>query len=161
CHDGCGVGQQACREGYWQPCVVPAASRPCSSICGSGTETCTDGAWQPCSAPLPGPPTLQATVRNIHVGQPDFKQDCCTGGVDPGIVGPTLGPDGTPVYAGDPVTGTLTTHGPADFQSWYHDVPGVNLSAPLALPFQPLAGQPGINAFDSEVFFPIDGQLFG
>jgi fibro-slime domain-containing protein len=100
-------------------------------------------------------------VRNIHLGQPDFLQKCCTGGVDPGIVGPTLGADGTPVYGGDPVTGTLTTHGQTDFHSWYHDVPGVNLTAPLTLPFQPVAGQPGVNAFDAEAFFPIDGQLFG
>jgi fibro-slime domain-containing protein len=159
CNDACGVGQQVCKDGYWQLCVVPTATRPCSSVCGPGTEACTDGTWQACTAPLPGPPTLQATVRNIHVGQPDFKQSCCTGGVDPGIVGPTLGADGTPVYANP--GGTLTTHGQADFASWYHDVPGVSLSAPLSLPFQPVVGQAGVNAFDNEAFFPIDGQLFG
>jgi fibro-slime domain-containing protein len=98
-------------------------------------------------------------VRNIHVGQPDFLQSCCTGGVDHAIVGPTLGADGTPVYGSSPTT--LTTHGQADFQSWYHDVPSVSVSAPLTLPFQTVAGQPGVNAFDDEAFFPIDGQLFG
>ena len=189
CSNTCGVGQQVCRFGYWQPCAVPVASRPCSNTCGAGTESCVDDAWQacavpvatrPCSsvcgmgmetcaddawgacdAPLPAPPTLTATVRNIHLGQPDFHQSCCVGGVDPGIVALALGADGTPVYAGNPVTGTLTTHGQADFQSWYHDVPGVDLSTTVTLPFVPEPAQPGIDTFDNEAFFPIDNQLFG
>jgi fibro-slime domain-containing protein len=189
CSDTCGAGQQVCRFGYWQPCdvpvatrscsntcgagtercvddawqacAVPVATRPCSSVCGQGTERCTDDAWGACDAPLPAPPTLTATVRNIHLGQPDFWQTCCMGGVDPGIVATTLGSDGTPVYAGNPVTGTLTTHGQADFQSWYHDVSGVDLSTTVTLPLMPDADQAGIDTFDNEAFFPIDGQLFG
>jgi len=189
CHDLCGEGTQVCQFGYWQPCVVPAATRACSnscgagtqscvddawlacsvpvatracsSLCGAGKETCTDDTWQPCDAALPGPPTLNATVRNVLLGQPDFLKSCCTGGQDPGIVAAALGADGTPVYAGNPSTGTLTTHGAADFQVWYHDVPGINLRAPLPLALLPQASQSGINVFDDEAFFPIDGQLFG
>jgi fibro-slime domain-containing protein len=130
-------------------------------VCGSGTETCTDDAWGPCNAPLPGPPTLQATVRNVYVGQPDFRVACCNGGVDPGIVATTLGADNEPVYAGNPTTGTLTTTGASDFYEWYHDVPGDNLSTTISLVFVPVPGQPGINQYDNEEFFPIDNQLFG
>ena len=161
CANTCGAGVESCVDQTWLPCVVPAATRSCSSVCGPGTETCADDAWGPCDAPVPVPPTLQATVRNIHLGQPDFLQACCTGGVDPGIVASTLGADGTPVYAGNPTTGTLTTHGAADFQSWYHDLPGVDLSTTITLPFVPEAGQSGVNTFDNEAFFPIDNQLFG
>jgi fibro-slime domain-containing protein len=93
------------------------------------------------------------------MGEPDFQESCCSGGLDPGIVAAVLGADGTPVYAGNPVTGTLTTHGAADFEPWYHDVPGTNLSGPLSLPFT--QQQPGVNVFENEAFFPIDNQLLG
>ena len=189
CSDNCGQGQQVCEDGFWQPCEVPAASRACanacgpgeqqcvndqwlpcsvpvatrscSSICGAGTETCTEDAWGPCNAPAPGPPTLQATVRNIYLGQPDFREACCSGSPDPGIVETTLGSDGEPVYAGNPITGTLTTTGASNFMKWYHDAPGENLSTTISLVFVPAPGQPGINQYDNESFFPIDGQLFG
>jgi fibro-slime domain-containing protein len=187
CQDICGDGEQVCENGYWQPCVVPVATRPCtntcgpgtqqcidgawltcsvpvaerpcSSICGPGKETCADDAWGPCDAPQPGPPTLSATVRDFHVGQPDFVPMCCMGRVDLGIAAATLGADGTPVYTGNPTT--PTTHGAKDFYAWYHDVPGVNVSTTVSLPFSPEQDYPGTNAFDDERFYPIDGQLFG
>jgi fibro-slime domain-containing protein len=81
--------------------------------------------------------------------------------LDPGIVASQLGADGTPVYAGDPMNGTLTTHSAADFTVWYHDVPGVNLSTTLMLPLMPDQSQAGTNTFDNQAFFPVDGQLFG
>ncbi len=162
CHDACGTGEQVCQYGYWQRCVVPDATRPCSGVCGAGTETCTDDTWGACDAPLPIPPTLHATVRNIHAGQPDFFQTCCTsGGFDQGIVAAELGSDGTPVYAGDPDKGTLTTHGAAAFNAWFHDVPGVDLSTTIDLPFVAAAVPSGPDVFDDEAFFPIDDQLFG
>jgi fibro-slime domain-containing protein len=161
CSDTCGAGTQSCVDDDWLTCQVPVATRACSSVCGSGTETCSNDAWSACDAALPGPPTLAATVRNVKLGQPDFLQSCCTGGVDPGIVAAVLGADGTPVYAGNSITGTLTTHGAADFAQWYHDVPGINVSGPLPLLLTPEASQPGINVFDDQAFFPIDDQLLG
>jgi fibro-slime domain-containing protein len=161
CSNNCGPGTQTCTDDTWGPCAVPVATRACSSVCGAGTETCKNDAWGPCNAPPPGPPTLTATVRNFHLDQPDFLSSCCSGMLDPGIVSSQLGADGTPVYAGDPANGTITTHGAADFQVWYHDVSGVNLSTTLTLPLMPDASQDGTNTFDNEAFFPIDGQLFG
>ena len=161
CHDTCGQGEEVCQGGYWQACSVPDATRPCSSVCGAGVETCTDDAWGTCDAPLPIVPTLHATVRNIGPGQPDFLQTCCSPGGDDTIVADELGADGTPVYTGDPDHGTPTTHGAADFQSWYHDVPGVNLTTTFDLPFVAPALPPGPNVFDDEALFPVDGQLFG
>jgi fibro-slime domain-containing protein len=59
------------------------------------------------------------------------------------------------------VKGTPTTHGAAAFFDWYHDVPGENLSTTIPLVFQPDASHAGDYRFDDEMFFPIDGQLFG
>jgi fibro-slime domain-containing protein len=60
---------------------------------------------------------------------------------DPGIVTAQLGTDGTPVYAGNPTTGTLTTHGngqansaATNFAAWYHDTPGVNINVQWPVP---------------------------
>jgi fibro-slime domain-containing protein len=159
CSDTCGPGTQQCVDGAWLTCAVPVAQRPCSSICGPGKETCSDDAWGPCDAAQPAPPVLSAKIRDFHVGQPDFRPMCCMGQVDTGIVAKKLGADGTPVYAGAPTT--PTTHGAMDFQAWYHDLPGVNVTTMLSLPFAPEQGWPGTNIFDKEAFFPIDGQLFG
>jgi len=92
-------------------------------------------------------------------------------GADPGIVTATLGTDQTPVYAG-PAQGTLTTTGPENFATWFHDTAGVNLGQDLTLQFLPDPAKPGDpNAYyyDSSTmgcgaatcpgFFPIDGQL--
>jgi fibro-slime domain-containing protein len=95
---------------------------------------------------------------------------------DPGIVAMQLGSDGTPTYAGDPTTGTLTTFGTgatgsaaAEFQNWYHDVPGTNIHVTYPLPI--VQNTDGSIGYDSEVqgalyvatdptqgrgFFPID-----
>lgn len=90
---------------------------------------------------------------------------------DPGMVQEVLGADKTPVYAG-PATGTVTTTGPENFATWFHDTPGVNQSQSLTLQFLPDPAKPNDpNAYyyDSSVmgcgaatcpgFFPIDGQL--
>jgi fibro-slime domain-containing protein len=90
---------------------------------------------------------------------------------DPGMVQATLGADGTPTYAG-PAQGTVTTTGPQNFQTWFHDTPKVNMGENLTLQFQPDPAKPNDpNAyyFDSSSmgcgsarcagFFPIDNQL--
>jgi fibro-slime domain-containing protein len=95
---------------------------------------------------------------------------------DHAIVATQLGSDGTPVYAGDPTKGTLTTYGngqpggaAAEFQSWYHDVAGTNLHVDYPLPI--VQNADGSYEYDSEQqgalydssdptqgrgFFPID-----
>jgi fibro-slime domain-containing protein len=94
---------------------------------------------------------------------PDFENAM---GDDRGIVQMMLGSDGKPVYA--PTDGgTRTTHGAADFNQWYNDVPGMNVdvSYPMTLTRQ----DGGLYGFDSRVsgvalsatqptleFFPID-----
>jgi len=92
-------------------------------------------------------------------------------GPDPGLVAATLGADQTPVYAG-PATGTVTTTGPENFATWFHDTAGVNLGQTLTLQFLPdpsKTGDPNAYYYDSSTmgcgaatcpgFFPIDGQL--
>ena len=94
-------------------------------------------------------------------------------GPDPGLVATTLGADQTPVYAG-PAEGTVTTTGPENFATWFHDTAGVNMGQTLTLQFLPDPSKPGDpNAYyyDSSTmgcaaatcpgFFPIDGQLLG
>jgi fibro-slime domain-containing protein len=100
-----------------------------------------------------GVAVLTGRIRDFSTSHPDFEKFIDD---DPGIVAPDLGADGAPVY-GDHAT-TLTTTGKADFDQWYHDVPGVNLGADWTLP---LSGDLGAFSFDSEDFFPIDGQLLG
>ncbi len=95
---------------------------------------------------------------------------------DHAIVADTLGADGTPVYAGDPTKGTLTTYGngqpggaATEFASWYHDVSGTNIHVEYPLPI--VQNADGSYEYDSQQqgalydpsdptqgrgFFPID-----
>lgn len=94
-----------------------------------GAETLTlldaagagDGGGGPCNTILVG------TLRDFHSDHPDFERDVV--GEDPGIVEPTLGADGRPVYAGG-TTGTTT--GAAAFDEWFRDTDGVNVALPIA-----------------------------
>lgn len=130
----------------------------CESVCGVGVQLCVQGQWGPCSASPPEDVIpLSATVRDFRVDHPDFEE--ATIGLDPGIVEAQLGADGKPVYAGDPTTPTTT--GEANFDQWYRDVEGVNLSAPYAIDLVSNGADPPVYRFDREGFFPIDGQLFG
>ena len=56
---------------------------------------------------------------------------------------------------------TPTTTGAADFDEWYHDVPGVNLRTMIDLPLMASATEPDFYVYDNLFFFPIDNQLFG
>ncbi len=97
--------------------------------------------------------TLVATVRDFSQSHPDFEYVIA---VDPGIVQSMLGGDGKPVYAGG-TSGTTT--GQANFDQWYRDVAGVNLSIPIEIA---LADQgDGTYVYDDPAFFPIDGQGLG
>ena len=99
-------------------------------------------------------PILKATVRDFKIEHPDFEY---TTGNDPGLVTNELGPDGKPVYAGNPTTPTTT--GKANFDQWYNDVAGVNMAIPVDIPLMAAGG--GTYTYDNSAFFPIDDQGFG
>ena len=74
-----------------------------------------------------------------------------------GLVKPLLGPDQKPVYA--PAGATVATTGPAEFDQWYRDVPGVNLRFDdVVLPLVEDILRPGTFVYDNQEFFPIDGR---
>ena len=117
---------------------------------------------------------LYGVVRDFKMGtqpggHPDFNspppQD------DRGIVTNTLGADGKPVYARTSGT-TPTTSGQANFNQWYNDVPGVNMTYLLGLHFvaNPAVGTNGVTFAASigngggvtdSSYFPLDGQGWG
>jgi fibro-slime domain-containing protein len=81
---------------------------------------------------------------------------------DKGIVGATLGTDFKPVYAANPTTGSPSTTGKTNFDQWFRDTEGVNMTAEYQMQFVDPDGD-GKFIFDNEgkPFFPIDGQLLG
>ena len=137
-----------------EPCPEPDATRACYSVCGQGLETCTGGYWKGCTAPRPKDAILTGRLRDFHSSHPDMESAL---GDDPGIVAVDLGPDGKPVYAGNPTT--ATTHGKAAFDQWFRDAPGTNLGVPFVLPLERGGGSEFYYADSS--FFPLDDQLFG
>jgi fibro-slime domain-containing protein len=129
----------------------------------------TGFAAAPASAATPpgsGPATitLQGTVRDFinqnnppptgsgALYNPDFENVIAD---DPGIVQAALGADGTPVYAHDDA-GTATTHGPTDFNMWYHDTPNYNVAVPVAITLAQTAPGATTYSYDNQAFFPID-----
>jgi fibro-slime domain-containing protein len=112
------------------------------------------------------PGTLHAVVRdfrfydaNDSTTVPDFENPPygidANGNPSPGYQGPwddhaivasTLGADGKPVYA-NPGGTTLTTHGQADFDKWYRDVPGTNIH--VDWPVTLVANADGSYGYDS------------
>ena len=156
---GCGRSD-VYRPKVVSPCAALGTSRPCQTICGMGIETCVGGFSNNCTAPRPfAPPAtidLEGTIRDFREAHPDFEK---AAGDDRGLVQGKLGADGEPAYAH---TGsTLTVSSPASFAQWYHDVPGVNLSSPLALTLNRTSQTPLVYSFADGDFFPIDGRLFG
>jgi fibro-slime domain-containing protein len=126
---------------------------------GGGASGGSSGGGDDGSALPPG--TVHATVRDFRfydagdpATDPDFENPPYgigpDGGASPGyqgdwddrvIVGPALGSDDKPVYAGDPTAGTLTTHGKGqlgdaakEFAAWYNDLPGTNITIDYSLP---------------------------
>ena len=131
--------------------------------------------------PTATPPVAEAVAGANYLSSPDFEvanaalHPATARGkrfvADPGIVQAMLGADGAPVYAG-PADGTLTTTGPDNFNTWFHDVPNVNLGQNFTLQFARDPAKPtDPNAYyyDSSTmgcgqstcpgFFPIDDQL--
>lgn len=100
---------------------------------------------------------LTGTVRDFSSSHADFEGAI---GAETGIVASTLGADGKPVYAGG--SGTSTTSGAANFNQWYNNVAGVNLSASHTITLDnTVTSDPDVYSFSDSSFFPIDGQLLG
>jgi len=158
CEDACGTGTRRCENGSLGECIVAPVLRECRSACGSGTESCEGGQWGLCTAPRPLPPVLEAVIRDFSEAHPDFQE----GRVDRdrAIVEQWLGDDGKPVYAAG-LYGSSTTTGPDNFDQWFRDVEGINLSRPLELPLTVSAEDERLFVFDGIPFFPIDGELLG
>lgn len=101
--------------------------------------------------------TLNATIRDFQESHPDFQLDLAD---DRDYVSSTLGGDGKPVYIGG--AGTATTSGAANYNQWYNDVAGVNLTKSIDLVLSNGVVNPGgVYTFSAPEFFPIDGELFG
>lgn len=137
-------------------------------------------AWWP-NSPAPIAETVNGVAYKVS---PDFEIVTHAGAAklynvdDKAIVGPMLGPDQTPVYAG-PANGTPTTTGPDNFHTWFHNTDGVNVGQELDLQFvkdptktnDPNAYTFSSGAFGSACsttdatycagFYPIDGKLLG
>jgi fibro-slime domain-containing protein len=159
CSNACGTGEQICRDGTWGACSVPVVRRSCSTICGSGTQVCQTGVWTDCDAPRPGRPKLLTTLRDFHSTHPDMESPGLGDRSELGLVKPLLGEDDTPVYARPGGTGTVT--GPETFAQWYHDVPGVNVTVPYEIPLQASSSRADIYEFNGVDFFPLDARGFG
>jgi fibro-slime domain-containing protein len=100
---------------------------------------------------------LRAVVRDFRSGEkdgqprhPDFEAPKVA--ADPGIVTSMLGADQKPVYAGG-TTGTTTTK--ENFDQWYRDVPGVNITFEKTIPLTADASRPGVWVYDSDAFYPL------
>jgi fibro-slime domain-containing protein len=132
---------------------IPVPPPPDAGLGGSDPTSSVSGVGGGCEVP-PGVNQLTGTIRDFSDTHPDFEKFSDD---DPGVVASTLGDDGTPVYE-NPTGTTLTTTGKANFDQWFHDVPGVNMSQPLTVPLMPFIG--GLS-YDDDAFFPIDDQLLG
>ncbi|HPF41176.1 MAG TPA: fibro-slime domain-containing protein [Phycisphaerae bacterium] len=101
--------------------------------------------------------TLNATIRDFRESHPDFQLDLAD---DHDYVDSTLGGDKKPVYIGG--AGTATTSGAANYNQWYNDTPGVNMTTTRDLTLSNgMANPGGVYTFSAPSFFPIDGELFG
>jgi len=76
-------------------------------------------------------------------------------GDDRGMVETDLGSDLKPVYA-HAGGSTATTHGKTQFDWWYRDTPGKNMPYDYAITLTMGAG--GVQTFNDQEFFPLDGR---
>jgi fibro-slime domain-containing protein len=118
---------------------------------GSASEGSADG----CA------PNLTGRLRDF-VNQPGFTPASALDddfenitGDDRGIVATDLGSDLKPVYA-NASGSTKTTHGKTKFDLWYRDTPGINIPVPFTINLTPSPN--GVQSFDDQEFFPLDGQ---
>lgn len=188
CGNGAVEGIEQCDDGNTRPYdgCDPQCHRepacgvgPCTATCGDGvrfpSEMCDDGNTRSndgCSATCaiePGyqcmdavgmePASLDLPIiyrdfrgNDLPMGHIDFENVIAD---DRGIVTSMLAADGRPVYA-HPGGSSSTTHGQGPYDQWYHDAAGVNVSVIDTLTLTRTA--PGIYAFDTDNFFPLDAR---
>ncbi len=119
------------------------------------TPWCTIEPGYTCTLAQPEALTLPIVLRDFRSTHPDFE---AYSGDDLTIVLPDIGPDGKPVYARSDGGRSPTTTGKAEFDQWYNDVPGVNLTYRRQLALVPRDA--GLE-FGSSNFFPLDDAGFG
>jgi fibro-slime domain-containing protein len=170
-------------KGYLRDFTIADPTGKVTLANGTSVTLNSDGsnAWWP-SSPAPIAETVNGVMYKVS---PDFEVVTHAGPAkvynadDKGIVGPTLGPDQTPVYAGNATTGTPTTTGAANFATWFHNTDGVNVGQELDLQFikdKAKPNDPNAYTFASGAtgssctaadptycagFYPIDGKLLG
>jgi fibro-slime domain-containing protein len=107
---------------------------------------------------------LKGIIRDFKTEYPDMEVETHdptkSYADDRGVVAMQSDANRKPVYAGDPTMGTISTTGKANFDNWYRNVDGTNMWQELSLPFSDPDGD-GVFTYDNQMFFPIDGQLFG
>ncbi|KAM9990402.1 hypothetical protein ACTFIY_006439 [Dictyostelium cf. discoideum] len=95
---------------------------------------------------------------NTPSRNPDFEVSGAIG-VQKNLVKSILGSDGTPVYCcGD--SSSVTIHNQTTFQSWFHNVPGVNLPIQKDIILTQSLSNPNIYSYSNDSYFVIDGQGF-
>jgi fibro-slime domain-containing protein/RHS repeat-associated protein len=100
---------------------------------------------------------LNATVRDFKDTHPDFEKGIS--GLVTGLVQNQLGPNSKPIFVGPNGRGAISST--ASFNQWYNDDPTVNSKTIVPVVLGETAPGSGIYSFQSNAFFPIDGQLFG
>ncbi|SFZ83489.1 fibro-slime domain-containing protein [Devosia enhydra] len=100
---------------------------------------------------------MQGRIWDFSSSHPDFETGR-GGAVMPGQVEQQLGPDGKPVWAG-PSNEAFSSK--ENFDQWYRDVPGVNMSKPYALELVETPAGSASYAIERYDFFPIDNELLG
>jgi fibro-slime domain-containing protein len=108
-----------------------------------GATTSTDG----CGT------TILAVIRDFQADGKNFEGKT---GDDLGMVEPMLGADRKPVWAHTMPTATVAD--PAQLDSWYRNVDGLNKPFKLEVWFGP---NNGVSSFESTAFFPLDGLGWG
>jgi fibro-slime domain-containing protein len=101
--------------------------------------------------------SLTARVRDFLDTHRDFEGAIDGHQLD--IVQPLIGTDGKPVYRN--LNSSPSIHTESEFDQWYNNVPGVNLSKDISLTFDETAPGSGVYSFSDSSFFPIDGELLG
>lgn len=112
--------------------------------------------YQPPST-APSAIVLNATVRDFRDTHPDFEKGIS--GLVTGLVQNQLGPNSKPIFVGPNGRGAISST--ASFNQWYNDDPTVNSKTIVPVVLGETAPGSGIYSFQSNAFFPIDGQLFG
>lgn len=100
---------------------------------------------------------LNATVRDFRDTHPDFEKGIS--GLVTGLVQTQLGADSKPIYVGPNGRGAISST--ASFNQWYNDDATVNSKTIVPVVLGETAPGSGVYSFQSNAFFPIDGQLFG